>query len=199
MFALSTAASIALGGMFWAWALHGGDAAVDPRSAARIFGWLCIACTSIGLFFALRGKGAYDRGPALVGALATTLLTGCGVLYLSYFRWESPISLAAATVTPTLAIPSAAPPPPAPVPAPAKAAQRPKPAVTKVAHALVAQQKSAGPCAGVKGVAGHQCRSCSAESGLSRFFCEENARAEYCAGRDGSEPGCPWHTSSGTD
>src|SRR5690348_2956954 len=55
MFALSTAASIALGGMFWAWSLHGGDPVMAPRAAARLFGWLCMACTSVGLYFALRG------------------------------------------------------------------------------------------------------------------------------------------------
>ncbi len=207
MFALSTAASIALGGMFWAWALHGGDAALEPRNAARIFGWLCIACTSIGLFFALRGKGVYDRGPGLVAALATTLLTGCGVLYLSYFQWQRPLAFAEVAAAPALTVrevkapeaPRVAALSPVPAPARAKAAQRPKPTVAKVAHASEAPPGSAGDCAGLRRLAAHQCLKCSGESGLSAFFCEENARAEYCVGRDGTEPGCPWHTSSSAE
>ena len=207
MFALSTAASIALGGMFWAWALHGGDAALEPRNAARIFGWLCIACTSIGLFFALRGKGVYDRGPGLVAALATTLLTGCGVLYLSYFQWQRPLVFAEAAAAPALAsreVQAPATPPvaarsPAPAPARAKAGQRPQAAVAKVAHAAAAQPKNAGRCAGLGRLAAHQCLKCAGESGLSAFFCEENARVEYCAGRDGTEPGCPWRTTSSAE
>lgn len=192
MFAISTAASIALGGLFWAWSLHGGDPLLAPRDAARLFGWLCMACTSVGLYFALRGESAYDRGPALVASLAITFLTGCVVLYLSYVQWDPPIALADAAVT------SALPERKLDAPAPAeKAARPPRPAAPRV-KAAQAKASSPGACAGLRRLAQYQCLKCQGKSGFSGFLCEENARGEYCAGRDGSEPGCPWRASSDT-
>jgi len=191
MFALSLAASLALSGVFWGWALQTGGAAIDARTAARIFGWLCVASIAAGFAFALRRKTAYDRpSAALAGALATTLLTGVAILYLSYFEWGGAIH--AEPYAPALAVVYGPPAPPQPEPA----APNPvihNPAVRKAA--AIVQPQVADSCSGLKGLERHQCQRCPNESGLSGFVCRENARAEYCAGRDG-EPGCPWVRSA---
>jgi hypothetical protein len=206
MFALSLAASLALSGVFWGWALQTGGAAIDARTAARIFGWLCVASIAAGFAFALRRKTAYDRpSAALAGALATTLLTGVAMLYLSYFEWGGPVQ--AARYAPALAVVYGPPAPPKIEPA------APNPVIHKpVVHKAVAEEpvaksaaagksaasvqpQAADGCSGLEGLERRQCQRCPNESGLSGFVCRENARAEYCAGRDG-EPGCPWVRSA---
>jgi hypothetical protein len=195
MFALFTTASLVLSGLFWGSALLTGGAALDPRTAALIFGWLCMASIAVGVFALSRGSDYDELSPAFAGALATTLVTGAAILYLAYFEWRPVAAFAVAHAAPLMqrlpeqpltkealqnvaALPRAAP-------------SRPKarPAVAKVVE----------PCAAFKGVEKQQCRRCGNESGISGFVCRENARAEYCAGRDGSEPGCPLVRSAAAD
>jgi len=195
MFALFTTASLVLSGLFWGSALLTGGAALDPRTAALIFGWLCIASIAVAAFALSRGSDYDQLSPAFAGALATTLLTGAAILYVAYFEWQPAMAFAAAQAAPVMqrlpeqplakeaaqnvaALPRAAP-------------SRPKarPALAKVVEA----------CAAFKGVEKQQCRRCGNESGISGFVCRENARAEYCAGRDGSEPGCPLVRSAAAD
>jgi len=226
MSALLLGASLALSGLFWGWALQTGGAALDPRTAARIFGWLCLASVAVGFVFALRRKTAYDKpSAALAGALATTLLTGTAMLYLSYFEWGNAAVSPARSARVAMTTAREVDPPPLPIPASLPAAPKARPATpTKEARhvpvvktapvvntaalaktaavagtAPVAARgtaRAAGPCSGLKDLAQHQCTKCSNESGLLRFVCEENARAAYCTGRDGSEPGCPWQRSA---
>jgi hypothetical protein len=195
MFALFTTASLLLSGFFWGSALLTSGAALDPRTAALIFGWLCIASIAVGVFALSRGSDYDQLSPAFAGALATTLLTGAAILYVAYFEWQPAMAFAAAQAAPVMqrlpeqplakeaaqnvaALPRAAP-------------SRPKarPALAKVVEA----------CSAFKGVEKQQCRRCGNESGISGFVCRENARAEYCAGRDGSEPGCPLVRSAAAD
>ena len=219
MAALFIAASLAFGGFFWGWSLHTGGGGLDPRTAARIFGWLCMASVAAGLFFALRRKTAYDQpSAALAAALATTLLTGTGVLYLSYFQWPNEPDFAAASDRAAMTTAREVAPPPLPMPAslhaaalhsasPAHAVAPKKPLAAPLSKAAAAGKTAGsqspakaaeGPCARLEGLAQHQCARCTNESGVFRFVCEENARAEYCAGREGGQPGCPWVRSAAT-
>lgn len=187
MFALFTTASLVLSGFFWGSALLTGGAALDPRTAALIFGWLCIASIAVGVFALSRGSDYDPPSPAFAGALATTLITGAAILYLAYFEWRPVTAFAAAHAAPISQAVVEEPPkkPPRAEPARPKA----RPAIAKVVDA----------CAAFKGVEKHQCRRCGNESGIAGFVCRENARAEHCAGRDGSEPGCPLVRSAASD
>lgn len=201
MFALFTTASLVLSGFFWGSALLTGGAALDPRTAALIFGWLCIASIAVGVFALSRGSDYDPPSPAFAGALATTLITGAAILYLAYFEWRPVTAFAAAHAAPVRQALGEEPPgkpatarpqPPQKVAAlPRAEPARPKarPAIAKVVDA----------CAAFKGVEKHQCRRCGNESGIAGFVCRENARAEHCAGRDGSEPGCPLVRSAASD
>lgn len=197
MCALSIAASFLAGGALWLWSLHGGSlqgaAALEPRTAARIFGWLCLASIVASGFFLRRRTTAFDRRSAApAAALLTTLFTGAAVLYLSYFAWPAAITAAVARE------PSA----PAPVARPSLPATTPETVKPHKTHLAVKTPSSAnkaatsGPCAGTKGLGQYQCRRCGTETGFFGFICQENARGEYCSGRDGSEPGCPWARSA---
>ena len=201
MFALFTTASLLLSGFFWGSALLTSGAALDPRTAALIFGWLCIASIAVGVFALSRGSDYDQLSPAFAGALATTLLTGAAILYVAYFEWQPAMAFAAAQAAPVMpavaekptAKPATARPPPpqkvAALPRAEPARAKARPAIAKVVEA----------CAAFQGVEKQQCRRCAGESGISGFVCRENARAEYCAGRDGSEPGCPLVRSAATD
>jgi hypothetical protein len=205
MCAVFISASLLVGGFLSAWALLGAGAAIDPRTAARVFGWLCLASALAGSVFMVRPRTAYDRaGAALLGAIATTLLIGAATLYLSYFEWTRGTASAAPSVPATIAMAREVAPPPLPVPAslprtshtratPARESRTPSEKSAAVGNSANVQHTlAATACSGLKGLALHQCLRCPNETGLSGFVCHENARAEYCARRDGSEPGCPW-------
>jgi hypothetical protein len=197
MFALFTTASLVLSGLFWGSALLTGGAALDPRTAALIFGWLCMASIAVGVFALSRGSDYDELSPAFAGALATTLVTGAAILYLAYFEWRPVATFAVAHAAPAMQglperpLTMEAPQNVAALPRAEPSRPRPKarPALAKVVEA----------CAAFKGVEKQQCRRCGNESGISGFVCRENARAEYCAGRDGSEPGCPLVRSAAAD
>lgn len=200
MCALSIAATLALSGLVWAWALQSDGAVLDARTAARIFGWLCVLAVALVLFFLVRRRSPFDQpSKALAAALATTLVTGAGSLYLSYFEWSpAAISVTAAGLTASTQAREVDP-PPLPIPASLPRTARRQATTAKETRsaavgtsAPAAHTSAAAPCSGLKGLALHQCLRCPRENGLSGFICHENARAEYCAGHDGSEPGCPW-------
>lgn len=208
MFALFTTASLVLSGFFWGSALLSGGAALDPRTAALIFGWLCIASIAVGVFALSRGSDYDQLSPAFAGALATTLVTGAAILYVAYFEWQPAMAFAAAHAEPSLAKTAdlggmdAMAAPAARELRPAPKSRLPAPKVgSKIAKAATgrSQAKPVDACAAFKGVEEQQCRRCGNESGIAGFVCRENARAEHCAGRDGSEPGCPLVRSAATD
>ena len=163
-------------------------------------------------------RGLRRAGFGEISAATITFLSGVVVLYVSYFEWgEIPHNRHAAAEVLVARAPDYKlidNPPPAVTLASAQfiavVARKNAPEVWPAEQRLPEQRRVerqsprkeliAGivppkavkdTCASFSGVESLQCRRCSGKSGVSWIVCQESARLEYCADRQGDEASCP--------
>ena len=185
MFLTVLGGSLALGAGLLAAAGYSDGALVTTRTAALTIGWLLLLAAVIGVQGMRRGRLAE------IGTTLVVLVSGVGVLYVSYFDWtelpEPPFSLVAADVLPEsemdmkldAAEPLAA---SAGLGSSAPALARAVIAPPTADKPLAEDQPVLYPCAQLPALEALQCRRCAGKSGFARLMCHESARLEYCEG-----------------
>lgn len=160
-------------------------ALIRYRTAVQISGWLCLVAVLIG-FCARVPRNRRHLGE--LTAAATAFFTGVAMLYLSYFQWSelptAPAGPVAAKSAPRVWNPAAS--------APPALAWSPKSSAAAggSARAVPAALPPTAVAVPVAAVPVAKEDACAAATGLSRLFCEERARLEYCGTHD-DDAACP--------
>lgn len=160
------------------YATQAAGALISYKTAVQVSGWLCLVAVLVG-FCARVPRNRRHLGE--LTAAATAFFTGVALLYLAHFQWSelptAPAGPVAAKRAPRVWNPAAS--------APPAVAWSPKSSAAAGGSARVV----AAPVQ-VADVPVIKEDACAAATGLSRLFCEERARLEYCGTHD-DDAACP--------
>jgi len=176
--------SIALAAGLLATASYTEGTLVAFKTTAQVMGWLFVGAILLALF-AQRGLRRASFGE--VSAAAVTFISGIAVLYIAYFEWSEPAPLpirqaaAAAEVLPLRQV-SYQVIEPAPI-------RKPILEVAPVVKEAMPSRKTIQ--ASAVSTPPPVSDRCADKLGVAWIVCREQARLEYCEGRQADEATCP--------
>jgi len=196
MFNVVIGAALVVGGCLLVSATYGDLPLLASRTAAQLTGWLCLSALLLDLCaMTLRTRGLRNLprptfGQAVAGV--TTLLTGALILYVSYFEWSElpgvPMREAAAAEP----LPRGMPDPSfTPAAAQVQSVAYRSGAVVAIHNLRATPRRPVNLLVATAGALHALDAACLTLEGLSRLWCEEQTRLEYCADRQGDDALCP--------